>query len=256
MTSEGTGAFAKHPPTTRDAAAAARRRRRPRLWQSGYLLLRSLATQLETQAKLRLAGFGGVDIVDVGCGTRPYEPLFRPYAKSYVGVDVQAGPTVDLVAPAESLPFDDASFDCAVCTQVLEHSEEPHTVCAELYRVLRPTGVAFVSTHGVARYHAAPDSAAGDYWRWTHAGLEKLLRSAGDWREVKIWPNGGTAPALAYLVGRESEVVASKVRLLAGVAPLVLAINLLAWGLDAASLRVFPNSQPGLAPNYLAVAVR
>jgi SAM-dependent methyltransferase len=252
MTSEGT--FMKLPPTTRDATAAARRRRRPQLWQSGYLLLRSLATQLETQAAMRLAGGERLDIVDVGCGTRPYEPLFRQYAKSYVGVDVQAGPTVDLVAPAESLPFEDASFDCAVCTQVLEHSEDPHRVCTELNRVLRPAGVAFISTHGVARYHAATGSEADDYWRWTHAGLERLLRNAGEWQEVKILPNGGTAPALAYLVGRECEVVASKIRLRAAVAPFVLAINLLAWGLDVASVRAFPYSTPGLAPNYLAVA--
>lgn len=253
--SEGT--FVKLPATRKDAAAAAaRKRRRPQIWQSGYLLLRSLATQLETQAKVRLAGRGGVDIVDVGCGTRPYEPLLRPYARSYVGVDLQAGATVDLAAPAESLPFDDASFDCVVCTQVLEHSKEPQTVCAELYRVLRPAGVAFISTHGVARYHATPGSGADDYWRWTHAGLEKLLRNAADWREVEILPNGGTAPALVYLVGRECDVLASKLRLRQAFAPLVFALNLLAWGLDAARPRVFPNSQPALAPNYLAVAVR
>jgi SAM-dependent methyltransferase len=254
MTSEEM--FVKLLRTRKDAAAAARMRRRPRIWQSGYLLLRSLATQLETQAMVRLAGRGDVDIVDVGCGTRPYEPLFLPYAKSYVGVDIQAGPTVDLAAPAESLPFDDASFDCAVCTQVLEHSEDPQTVCAELYRVLRPEGVAFISTHGVARYHAAPDSHADDYWRWTHTGLERLLRNAGDWREVEVLPNGGTAPALAYLVGRECDVLASKLRLRPAAAPVVLVMNLLAWAVDTARLRFFPEFQPGLAPNYLAVAVR
>lgn len=244
------------PSTTRDAAAAARGRLRPHLWRSGYLLLRSLAAQLETQAAAQLASRSQVDIVDVGCGTRPYQPLFRRYSKTYVGVDVQPGPTVDFVARAESLPFDDASFDCALCTQVLEHSEDPHKVCTELYRVLRPAGVAFISTHGVARYHALPGSDADDYWRWTHAGLERLLRNAGGWQEVKILPNGGTAAALAYLVGRESEVVASKIRLGPAVAPLVLAINLIAWGVDVASIRVSCDSQPSLAPNYLAVAVR
>jgi SAM-dependent methyltransferase len=231
-------------------------RLKPRVWQSGYLLLRDLAAELDRQARLLLAGRGGVDIVDVGCGTRPYEPLFRPFARSYVGVDVEPGPTVDIVAPAETLPFEDESFDCALCTQVLEHVGNPSLVCAELHRVLRPGGVALVSTHGVARYHAAPGSGADDYWRWTHTGLAKLLRDAAEWSEIEVVPNGGTAAALAYLLGRECDIVAAKLRLNFVGAAGVFAINVLASTLDRARVRFFPDREPGLAPNYVAVAIR
>ena len=232
------------------------RRRSPVIWQSGYLLLHSLTRQLQSEAERRFGGLDDVEMVDVGCGTRPYEPLFLPYAASYVGVDAHPGPTVDVVARAESLPFDDASFDGAVCTQVLEHVEDPQKVCAELHRVLRPNGVAFVSTHGVARYHGNPSTGSDDYWRWTHAGLGRLLRKSAPWQDVQIYPNGGAGAAIAYLVGRDFDIVASKLRMAPLVAPLVVVINALAWGIDSLQGRLRPDSQAGLTPNYLAVAVR
>jgi SAM-dependent methyltransferase len=227
----------------------------PRVWHSSYLLLHSLNVQLQTQARLRFAGRDGIDVVDIGCGTRPYEGILRPYAKSYVGVDVEPGPTVDVVADAESLPFEAASFDCVVCTQVLEHAGNPAAVTSEIFRILRTSGAAFISTHGVAPYHAAQTS-VDDYWRWTHAGLERLLRTTGDWIEVEILPNGGTGAAFAYLIGRELEVVAAKLRLRLAAAPVIAAGNLTAWLFDRAFRRLYPLRPPDLAPNYLAVAVR
>jgi SAM-dependent methyltransferase len=228
----------------------------PRPWQSGYLLLHTLNVQLRAQTRLRFTGRDGIDVADIGCGTRPYEEIFGPYAKSYVGVDVAPGPTVDVVAAAESLPFDEARFDCVICTQVLEHADDPAAVTAEIFRVLRPSGVAFISTHGVAPYHAAQATSVDDYWRWTHAGLERLLRTTGDWVDVTILPNGGTGAALAYLIGRELEIVTSKLRVRVAAAPVVAAGNLAAWLFDRALRRLDPLRPPDLAPNYLAVAVR
>jgi SAM-dependent methyltransferase len=233
-----------------------RRRREPRVWDGGYVLLRTLTNQMKAQARLKLDGHGLVDVIDVGCGSRPYEPIFQPYARTYLGVDIQPGPSVDVVASAESLPFEENSFDCALCSQVLEHSSDPWAVTAEIFRVLRPGGVAFVSTHGVAPYHAAPGSPVNDYWRWTHAGLERMLRGAGPWRRLEVFPNGGEASALAYLAGREVEMVAAKGRLKFAAAPIVLAMNLLAWNLDRALGRLSSSQPPHLAPNYLAVATR
>lgn len=233
-----------------------RRRREPRVWDGGYVLLRTLTNQMKAQARLKLDERGLVDVIDIGCGTRPYEPIFHPYARTYLGVDIQPGPSVDVIASAESLPFSESSFDCAVCSQVLEHSSDPWAVTAEIFRVLRPEGVAFVSTHGVAPYHAAPGSPINDYWRWTHAGLERMFRGVGPWRRVEVFPNGGEASALAYLTGRELEIVAAKAGFRLAAAPFVLAMNLLAWNVDRALGRLSSSQPPHLAPNYLAVAIR
>lgn len=223
---------------------------------SGYLMLRALTAQLRSQLRLRFDTSRQIDVVDLGCGSRPYEPLLRPYARSYVGVDVVDGPAVDVVAPAESLPFDDDSFDCVLCTQVLEHVRDPTVVVSEIHRVLKIGGTAFISTHGVIRYHATPDRRPDDYWRWTHAGLALLLQREREWQSVSIIPNGGTGSGLALLVGREIDIVFSKLRLRPIALAAVVTINVLALNFDRAMRRFAPDRPPELAPNYLAVAVR
>jgi SAM-dependent methyltransferase len=178
--------------------------------------------------------------------------VFRPFAADYTGVDYHSHADADVVAPAEELPFEDQSFDCLICTQLLEHAEDPHAVLREAHRVLRPGGTAFVSTHGVAVYHPTPS----DYWRWTHAGLARMFHTTGEWRSVDVYPNGGTASALAYITGLQVHALADKIGLDGIGALLGFPINVLSWNADRFYRRLFPTRPPDLAPNYLAVGER
>ena len=225
-------------------------------WRSSYVLHRALRVQLAGQIERRLGDRDGLDVVDVGCGTRPYEQLFAGRARRYVGVDLAPGEGVDVVGRGEDLPLADESFDCVLCSQVLEHSDEPNRVVAEASRVLRPGGLALLSTHGVIRYHATEDRSVDDYWRWTHAGLERLVRTAAPWSSVDVYPNGGTWSALGFLTGREIEASLAGLRVGALASPLVAMINLVTWNADRALRRRFANRPPDLAPNYLVAAVR
>src|SRR5262249_7155193 len=45
-----------------------------------------------------------------------------------------------VVAPAESLPFDDASFDLVTCRLAAHHFPDPGRFVSEAYRVLKPSG--------------------------------------------------------------------------------------------------------------------
>ena len=178
-----------------------RERRAPRRTDPGYLILAPLVAQLSAELHRHCAGRTGLSALDLGCGEKPYYPLFAPYVASYRGFDVVPGPMVDDVGPAERLPYGDDSFDVVVCTQVLEHADDPAAVVRELRRVLRPDGLALVSTHGVFVFHPAPPPDR-DYWRWTHAGLARLFRSAGRWSEIRVQPNGELVSCIAYLFTR------------------------------------------------------
>jgi SAM-dependent methyltransferase len=133
---------------------------------------------------------------------KPYYPFFAGVASEYVGVDVVENPYAELLGGVEDLPVEDASFDLVLCTQVLEHCDDPAQAVRELRRVTRPGGRVLASTHGVQVYHPSPV----DYWRWTHEGLRRLFTTSADWAEVDVAPAAGTASGLAMLLGTFVEI--------------------------------------------------
>jgi SAM-dependent methyltransferase len=177
-------------------------RRDPPRSDRHYLALSPLAHQLRAEIARLLQGRDDAHVLDIGCGAKPYLPFVAPYAGRYVGVDTAEGPYVDHVTPAEQLPFEDEAFDLVLCTQVLEHVQDPAAVLSEIHRVLRPGGAVLLSTHGVFLFHPDPPGTDGDYWRWTHAGLRKMVGAAGDWREVEVQPNGDVVACLAYIAAQ------------------------------------------------------
>ena len=143
-------------------------RRRPPMSSPTWAVRAPLAAWLEEQAAQGRAGYR---VLDVGCGPKPYYPFFAERASEYVGVDVVENPAAELRGSVEALPVEDASFDLVLCTQVLEHCDDPAQAVRELRRVTAPGGRVLASTHGVQVYHPSPE----DYWRWTHAGLRRLF---------------------------------------------------------------------------------
>ncbi len=89
----------------------------------------------------------------------------------YIGLDMQEGPGVDIVASAEKIPFADKTFDLIFCLETLEHAERPWLVCAEIERVLKPNGIAIVSSQQNFPIHKHPS----DYFRYTPFGMRALF---------------------------------------------------------------------------------
>lgn len=209
-------------------------RRQPSRFTSNYAVRAPLAQWLKEEAA-RAGAAGKVRVLDVGCGVKPYYPFFEPYASEYVGVDVVDGLGADLIGPVEALPVEGGSFDLVVCSQVLEHCDDPAQAVRELRRVTAPGGRVLASTHGVQVYHPSPN----DLWRWTHAGLEKLFRDNGDWSALDVRSGAGTTGCVGMLVTQFLELLAKRAHVQAAVWPLVAAINAGAEGIDrrVASLR-------------------
>src|SRR5688572_6567999 len=80
-------------------------------------------------------------LLDVGCGHRPYEKSFFAGAGKYVGTDYLSDRSrPDVIASALHLPFSAGSFDTVVSTEVLEHVPEPLKALKEMRRVIKPNG--------------------------------------------------------------------------------------------------------------------
>jgi SAM-dependent methyltransferase len=188
-------------------------------------------------------------LLDVGSGVKPYEPFFRDAVAEYVGLDV-ANPAADLEGTVESIPVPDGSFDIVICTQTLEHATDPARAVRELRRVVAAGGRVLASTHGVQVYHPNPD----DFWRWTHAGLERLFRENGPWSAVNVTPASGTTACLGMLVAIYINLLAKRVRATPLAAPLVAALNAGAAAVDRAVPRLREPGPGTLFANYHVVA--
>jgi SAM-dependent methyltransferase len=179
--------------------------RSPRRSSITWSVRAPLRAWLRAEAERAAVDLGRYRVLDVGCGYRPYEPLFAPHASEYVGVDTD-NPAADLQGMVEALPVPDHSFDLVLCTQVLEHTSDPALAVRELARVVSPGGRVLASTHGTAVYHPAPN----DLWRWTHTGLEQLFTSNGRWSSVTVRPGAGTAACVAMLLATYVDLAAQK----------------------------------------------
>jgi ubiquinone/menaquinone biosynthesis C-methylase UbiE len=229
------------------------RRRRPRatarapLSYPFYAVRAPLEAWIAAQALELDARFGGrCRLLDVGCGALPYKAMFDGHVSEYVGLDFVENPLAQLRGSAEALPVEDASFDVVLCTQVLEHCDDPARVVSELRRVTRPGGRVLASTHGVQVYHPSPT----DHWRWTHTGLELLFTRNADWSAFSIVPGGGTSACIGMLLNCYIDLLAKRLHVLPLSVPVIATVNRLAEALDAASpqLRSF---EPGtLIANY------
>jgi len=139
----------------------------------------------------------GSKILDAGAGECAYKKYFS-HCK-YVSVDLAIGEenwnyhNLDCIAPLDNLPFDDASFDAILCTQVLEHLEHPRAAVKELFRVLRSGGRLFSTVPMAHGEHQAPY----DFFRYTSYGLQSICENAG-FREIGITPLGGMFSRWAY----------------------------------------------------------
>ncbi len=167
--------------TTNYLIAERGNRLKPRRTHSRYWVLTSLT---QTLIKILEGPFDTKNnILDYGCGNKPYKELFITIFTEYIGADIKGNECADIVINTDgTLPLQNKSFACVLSSQVLEHVEDPILYLEEAYRVLKDDGRLILSTHGCWKYHPDPN----DYWRWTSAGIKKIVEEAG-FRIEKIY---------------------------------------------------------------------
>ena len=142
-------------------------------------------------------GPGPWRVLDVGSGgdegTLTYRSLVSPPRFTYVGLDIDAGPNVDVVVrdPYDWREVADESVDLVLSGQMLEHSPYFWISAAEIARVLVPGGTAILIAPSTGYPHRFPL----DCWRFypdswpalcSYVGLELVesYREQPSWRKV------------------------------------------------------------------------
>lgn len=144
-------------------------------------------------------------VVDVGSGHAKYRHLIKAFSTSYTTVDNLSSDDQfrgsdfkpDVISSVDAMPFQDEEFTTVICTEVLEHVEDPFKVVGEVARILKPGGYAIISSGWMAPYHKEPD----DYWRFSVAGY-KVLCSKNNLEFVRFYKKGGFFTVILYFINR------------------------------------------------------
>lgn len=105
----------------------------------------------------------------------------------------------DIIGDIHHMPFTDNTLEAVICLAVLEHVENPIQAWNEIYRTLKPGGLALIYVPFLYYYHAEKGY-YGDYWRFTkdtikllskpfsHKEYQSVRGALGTW--VRISPLG------------------------------------------------------------------
>ena len=190
-------------------------------------------------------------VLDVGCGQSPYKQLFNCRGISYCGIDIyEAGRfgyknSESLKFDGQRIPFPDASFDYFLCTEVLEHVEEPQKLVDEIYRVLKPSTAGVITVPWSARFHYIPC----DYYRFTPAALSRYFKN---FKSQKVVPRGSDITVVAskivviyyWSIKLSNNALLWPVKLIAAIALFPLAILAVLIGHLSLILRIGSKDDP------------
>lgn len=133
------------------------------------------ALMLEATLKQSEQYIRGITL-DVGCGKKPYEKTYFSGAEQYIGMDYLTDRSApDVIGSAMEIPLPNNSYDTVVCTEVLEHVQEPAKALNEMYRVLKPEGYLILTTPMYWPRHEVPY----DFFRYPYDGLIGLVKKSG-----------------------------------------------------------------------------
>jgi len=129
-----------------------------------------------------LAGVAG-DVFEIGVGTGLNLPHYPEHVRRLTTADPNAGmcrfarersvaagiEVTHFTVSGESLPVEDASFDCVVCTWTLCSIPDAERALREIHRILRPHGKFHFVEHGIA------DDARVRCWQHRLTPLNKIF---------------------------------------------------------------------------------
>jgi ubiquinone/menaquinone biosynthesis C-methylase UbiE len=133
----------------------------------------------------------GIRVADVGAGEGFFSQLLGEQVRTKLGLEPRDVITASDIFPEYfrypaircekissdgRLPYADASIDIACSLEVVEHVEDQFAFTRELHRILKPGGMAIISTPNILNINSR--------WRYLHSGFtvlfDPLLLSSAD----------------------------------------------------------------------------
>lgn len=138
----------------------------------------------------------GLKVLDIGAYdvNGNYKHLFAGH--HYHGLDITAGPNVDIVAPNPyEYPIAADTYDVVISGQTVEHVQDMHAWIREITRVVKPGGLICIIGPQLWEEHRYPV----DCWRILPDGMRFLLGTIA-----------GLTVIESYMVGRDTIGIATK----------------------------------------------
>lgn len=137
------------------------------------------------------------NLLDIGCGNKPYESWLVGKIDKYVGCDIvqSSSNKVDVICAANKIPLESNSFDTILSTQAIEHIEDYEGMINEAFRLLKTNGNFILSGPFYWHLHEEPY----DFYRFTKHGFKNILEKAG-FEVIEIKENGGAWATLGLMI--------------------------------------------------------
>ena len=114
-----------------------------------------------------------------------------------IAVDNPRATIVADLCTADAIRSD--TFDCFILTQTLQFIYDVPAALFHAHRILRPGGTLLCTAPTVSRIeHGALEH---EYWRFTSAGLERLVKDAFIGGDVEVRSFGNVLTSVAFLLG-------------------------------------------------------
>jgi SAM-dependent methyltransferase len=167
-------------------------RSEPSILQYDYLTLSTLGA--DVRSLIAALPRQGGRALDLGADKSPYRAALEEHGFAVETLDVTREGGADHAGTVESTGLPGSAFDLVLCTQVLEHCDDPWQGVREIHRILVPGGCAIISAPHVWFFHPHPT----DHWRFTQQGLTRLCEQGG-FRVTALFSQGGSVLAAAQV---------------------------------------------------------